>query len=120
MMDFLDRLPFRRRTRTGVAAVVEAVSREAPRAIDRLARYAPGLLERLGRPAPDLADAAVRKSPDVLEASLRAVGRSRAKPQVAPAVLLIGGAGVAFWWWTQWARGRAEADATARFDDRPE
>jgi hypothetical protein len=37
-------------------------------------------------------------------------------PPLASAVILAAGAGVAFWWWTQWARGRAEsedAEATA-------
>ena len=29
---------------------------------------------------------------------------------IASAVVLAAGAGVAFWWWTQWARGRAESD----------
>jgi len=30
-------------------------------------------------------------------------------PPIASAVVLAAGAGVAFWWWTQWARGRAES-----------
>jgi ferric-dicitrate binding protein FerR (iron transport regulator) len=30
---------------------------------------------------------------------------------IASAVVLAAGAGVAFWWWTQWARGRAETEA---------
>jgi uncharacterized protein HemX len=30
---------------------------------------------------------------------------------IASAVVLAAGAGVAFWWWTQWAQGRAEAEA---------
>jgi len=29
---------------------------------------------------------------------------------IASAVVLAAGAGVAFWWWTQWARGRAESE----------
>jgi uncharacterized protein HemX len=39
---------------------------------------------------------------------------STAAPALAPiasAVVLAAGAGVAFWWWTQWARGRAESEA---------
>ena len=32
--------------------------------------------------------------------------------QVVPALLLATGTGVAFWWWTQWARGQAESDGT--------
>jgi hypothetical protein len=32
---------------------------------------------------------------------------------VAPVLLMATGAGVAVWWWTQWARGRAESEATA-------
>ena len=53
-----------------------------------------------------------RKAPDAMEASLQALGRSRTA-EVAPALLLATGAGVAFWWWTQWARGRAESEAAA-------
>jgi len=34
-----------------------------------------------------------------------------ALPPLASAVILAAGAGVAFWWWTQWARGRAESEA---------
>ena len=29
---------------------------------------------------------------------------------VAPVLLLATGAGVAVWWWTQWARGQAESE----------
>jgi hypothetical protein len=32
---------------------------------------------------------------------------------VAPVLLLATGAGVAVWWWTQWARGRAESEGAA-------
>jgi uncharacterized protein HemX len=39
-------------------------------------------------------------------------GVSRLSP-IASAVVLAAGAGVAFWWWTQWARGRAETEAEA-------
>jgi len=56
----------------------------------------------------------VAKASDAVEASLQALGRSRTA-QVAPALLLATGAGVAFWWWTQWARGRAESEG-ARTD----
>jgi uncharacterized protein HemX len=40
---------------------------------------------------------------------------------IASAVVLAAGAGVAFWWWTQWARGRAEneADLTEAEADLP-
>jgi hypothetical protein len=35
--------------------------------------------------------------------------------RVAPAALLLAtGAGAAVWWWTQWARGRAESEAAER------
>ena len=54
-----------------------------------------------------------RKLPAVLDASLAALGRSR-PGQVAPALLLATSAGVAFWWWTQWARGRAESEAATK------
>lgn len=36
------------------------------------------------------------------------VGAALASP-VVPTVLLVAGAGVAFWYWRQWSRGRAEA-----------
>ena len=58
----------------------------------------------------------VRQAPDAVEASLQALGRSRKAP-VAPALLLATGAGVAFWWWTQWARGTAESEAAAKEKD---
>ena len=35
------------------------------------------------------------------------VGAALASP-VVPTVLLVAGAGVAFWYWRQWSRGRAE------------
>ena len=77
------------------------------------------MLKRLGRdlfkPRKSkvaLVETVVRKAPDAMEASLQALGRSRTA-QVAPALLLATGAGVAFWWWTQWARGRAESEAAA-------
>ena len=53
------------------------------------------------------------KAADPIEASLQALGRSR-KAQVAPALLLATGAGVAFWWWTQWARGAEESEAAGK------
>ena len=56
------------------------------------------------------------KAADPIEVSLQALGRSR-KAQVAPALLLATGAGAAFWWWTQWARGSAESEAAARERD---
>jgi hypothetical protein len=35
--------------------------------------------------------------------------------RAAPAALLLAtGAGAAVWWWTQWARGRAESEAADR------
>ena len=56
------------------------------------------------------------KATDPIEASLQALGRSR-KAQIAPALLLATGAGAAFWWWTQWARGAEESEAAARASD---
>ena len=53
------------------------------------------------------------KAADPIETSLQALGRSR-KAQVAPALLLATGAGAAFWWWTQWARGSAESEAAGK------
>ena len=38
------------------------------------------------------------------------VGRQvKVELPVAPVLLLATGAGVAVWWWTQWARGHAES-----------
>ena len=44
-----------------------------------------------------------------LEALMQTLGRS-GKDQIGPALLLATSAGVAFWWWTQWARGSAESE----------
>ena len=60
-----------------------------------------------------LVQALAAKAVDPMEASLQALGRSR-KAQVAPALLLATGAGVAFWWWTQWARGAEESEAAGK------
>lgn len=40
----------------------------------------------------------------------------RSHTVVWPSVLAAGAAGVAFWWWTSWARGRAEAAERAALD----
>ena len=41
--------------------------------------------------------------------------RSSRVARAAPAALLLAtGAGTALWWWTQWARGRAESEAADR------
>ncbi len=42
--------------------------------------------------------------------ALRPSARAKTAQHVAPALLLATGAGVAFLWWTQWARGQAESD----------
>ena len=68
--------------------------------------------------APALAKTVAREVPDAMETSLQALGRSRTA-QVAPALLLATGAGAAFWWWTQWARGRAESEAAAAGEPKP-
>ncbi len=60
-----------------------------------------------------MAEVLADKAADPIEASLQALGRSR-KAQVAPALLLATGAGVAFWWWTQWARGAEESEAAGK------
>jgi hypothetical protein len=42
-------------------------------------------------------------------------GRRGHVARAAPAALLLAtGAGAAVWWWTQWARGRAESEAADR------
>ena len=90
-MKLLDRLPFRPKpTARGVAETVKAVTEQA-----------------------NSGKAVASKAPAAMDAALAALGRSRASP-VAPALLLATGAGVAFWWWTQWARGRAESEAAAK------
>ena len=80
----------------------------------------PKLLDRFPfrrkAPAPSAARTVrtlVRQAPDAVKTSLQALGQSRTS-QVAPALLLATGAGVAFWWWTQWARGSAEREAAAK------
>ncbi len=79
------------------------------------------LLSRLARLRPTkqpiarspMAKVLETKAVDPIEASLQALGRSR-KAQVAPALLLATGAGVAFWWWTQWAQGAEESEAAGK------
>lgn len=67
-----------------------------------------------------LAKVLATKAADPIEASLQALGRSR-KAQVGPALLLATGAGVAFWWWTQWARGAEESEAAGKGgQDKPD
>jgi hypothetical protein len=51
--------------------------------------------------------------PKVADAAGKALERARVAPVAAPVLILATGAGVAVWWWTQWARGRAESDAAA-------
>ena len=77
--------------------------------IKTLSRLLP---KRPPKPA-KLVQALASKAVDPMEASLQALGRSR-KAQVAPALLLATGAGVAFWWWTQWARGAEESEAAGK------
>ncbi|WP_174301332.1 hypothetical protein [Caulobacter sp. S45] len=77
--------------------------------IKTLSRLLP---KRKSKPA-ELGRALASKAVDPMEASLQALGRSR-KAQVAPALLLATGAGVAFWWWTQWARGAEESEAAGK------
>jgi hypothetical protein len=38
---------------------------------------------------------------------------------LAPIVVIACGAGMAFWWWSQWARSREEARLTAPDGDAP-
>ena len=74
------------------------------------------LLSRLASLRPrkrPLAKMLATKAADPIAASLQALGRSR-KAQAAPALLLATGAGVAFWWWTQWARGVEESEAAGK------
>ena len=49
-----------------------------------------------------------------IEARLPEPGRNSSV--LWPSVLAAAGAGVAFWWWTSWARGRAEAAERAALD----
>jgi len=51
-----------------------------------------------------------RSDPDKAETQDAATPAAGLSP-IASAVVLAAGAGVAFWWWTQWARGRAESEA---------
>lgn len=53
-----------------------------------------------------------------VEAAIEAMARTR-PTQVAPAIILATGAGVALWWWTQWARGAAESEILARDPEPP-
>jgi uncharacterized protein HemX len=57
---------------------------------------------KLGLPRRSASETSASKTP-----SSSAPGLS----PIASAVVLAAGAGVAFWWWTQWARGRAETEA---------
>ncbi len=59
-----------------------------------------------------LAEALETKAANPVETSLQALGARTA--QAAPALLLATGAGVAFWWWSQWARGAEESEAAAK------
>ncbi len=43
---------------------------------------------------------------------------SRLVPALGATALAAAGAGVAFWWWTQWARGRAETVERTNLDAR--
>ena len=43
---------------------------------------------------------------------------SRLGPALGATAVAAAGAGVAFWWWTQWAQGRAEAAERAALDAR--
>jgi hypothetical protein len=69
-------------------------------------------------PAPKrLADQAA----DAVQGALQTVSREAARvPATAPLLILATGAGVAVWWWTQWARGRAESEANAKDGDGTE
>ena len=51
------------------------------------------------------------KAVDTAPMSEARLARTARSLPVAPTILLATGAGVAFWYWTQWSRGRAESDA---------
>jgi hypothetical protein len=76
----------------------------------------PSLLDRLSfrrtRSKPQrLAD----QAGDAVQASLQTVASHAGRvPPAAPLLILATGAGVAVWWWTQWARGRAESEAAEK------
>lgn len=82
----------------------------------------PSLLDRLPfrrKRDPPLAEAARRvadAAPAVADKAAQVLERARNAPATtaAPVVLLATGAGVAVWWWTQWARGRAESEAAEK------
>ena len=89
-----------------------------------LKRLATVLSRRTSSPAP--AKAAAEKATEMVEAAVDVLGhavqskapaekatRLRSAP-VAPALLIATGAGVAVWYWTQWARGQAESEAPAK------
>ncbi len=52
-----------------------------------------------------------RRSADETSAPKNTSSPAPGLSPIASAVVLAAGAGVAFWWWTQWARGRAESEA---------
>ena len=55
----------------------------------------------------------VSQAPEALETAVQAAAKSKTGQVAAPALLIATGAGVAFLWWTQWARGQAESAAEA-------
>ncbi len=71
-----------------------------------LKRFGSRLFSR--KAAPRVVEAAETAAADAVEAGASIPKTKTA--QVAPALLLATGAGVAFWYWTQWARGQAESD----------
>jgi len=52
-----------------------------------------------------------RRSADETSAPKKTTTPAPGLSPIASAVVLAAGAGVAFWWWPQWARGRAETEA---------
>jgi uncharacterized protein HemX len=83
-----------------------------PSLLDRL----PFRRRRAGDPLSAATSTLAEAAPDVAKASVKALERARGAPVAAPVLILATGAGVAVWWWTQWARGRAESDAAATAD----
>ena len=77
-----------------------------PRLFDKLRRRPRPTVSALA----ETAQKAGRRTSDMVAASLRTLSGTHKAQAAAPALVLATGVGVAFWWWTQWARGRAEVE----------
>ena len=98
-------------------------ARPAARDVGRSAERARDQASATARRSADQATSTVRRAVD--DERLRAPVRwlearlpepRRSSSVLLPSVLAAAGAGVAFWWWTSWSRGRAEAAERAALD----